>query len=290
VIATFQEKQAFQIHTDPSAAQAEVERFLATVSATPVTLQTTIDQSQAIRELDLLRAKIADTPEGELKIALKAEASALEKKIAEAQQEAEKPAIKPIDADISAALSELDKLNAQIEANIGNVAHGRGHIHGDAATTGDIQNIVADAGTKAAEAIRAGDAAALAGIRTDLQDFLRSFGRPVGTSAAQSTVPADIAASVNEIFNSIRASGLAIGGFGGGTGLSGELRGALDELRRSQESGQDSTNGLLHDGNDIARGQLSATRDIASGLRSRAFAVDQLKNQEDASRLAGVTR
>jgi hypothetical protein len=107
---------------DPSKAKAQADQFVTEVGGKAVTLGADFDLSKAIRTLDILRARIADTPEGELKIALKAEATDLESEIAAFRERAEsEPVTIPVIADTSAAAQAIAGLG---KGGIGTVQFG----------------------------------------------------------------------------------------------------------------------------------------------------------------------
>lgn len=255
----------------------DLKNAVATKAEQNVDLKLKFDKAETEAEIARFKAALPGATSVQMSLNLQEGIDRGEAKLAKFREEEAKDPVKMnAVVDDAFAKAQLEALRKQAEA-IGNVAHGGGQIiAGTAASSGDIQKILADAMQATADAVKSKDTAKLTQIEQDLQAFLRTF-EVAGAFGLKGgvSIPSDVGAQVNTILNAIR---VALGSLGGAGISSGSpLTAALEELRRTQAAGSDQTNSQLQQGNDIARSSLGAMRDIASGLRSGSFASDITK-------------
>jgi hypothetical protein len=275
-------KAGISLTADISQVQEKLGIIESDISAgvDPITIKAETTQVEAaIAKLKEDLKKITDPTEAkqaQLKI------DDAERKLAKLKAQAEEPATKPVDADISAAQAKILELNAQIQAqvaaNVANVARGGGQITGQAASAQDLRNILIQAGKDTAAAIAAGDEARLSVIAADLRDFRRSF----GTFQGQTTIPAEIAQALSRLEGVLGGRGAfaTVGGFNAGT-LSASI-GA--ELSKAQQGVIEKQQQSITQQADASR-QSDANQEKANELLAKIAAV-----QERIGELRGTVR
>lgn len=301
--AAFQEDLKLKLQIDPTAADAEIKSFLESINALPAAeLKAGFNIAQVLGELSVLRSKIADTPDGELKIRLQAEASALEAKIKEERARVEKTAVMPVDADTTEAQKKIDALRKQAEEadkalkereagsgigaggpTLGGVAKVGGLI-ASALPAGpeEIINAVNQLVDRLKQAIASGDTAGAASLRAAGKAFVEQFLPSLkqlqvfseqslsNTTNLFNTAVRDEVAAVQGLQGVVQGFTLALGGS--------RIGSQPDLLSRVDE-----TNRLVREQIDISKQAVAATGKVADGISSGRFAQGVLLS---ASRLA----
>jgi hypothetical protein len=170
VKASFQEEQKLKINIDHSTAEAELGRFLVSIGAKTAKLTTDADLSGAIRALDVLRSRIIGTPEGELRLALKAEASELEAKIAEIRRKAES---EPIKIPVERAAPQPGA--GQSFDSAGKIVEDFAVSGGQAASYAELLAMIKRTAAEANQAIIDGNHEALRNILANLESFRNQY-------------------------------------------------------------------------------------------------------------------
>jgi hypothetical protein len=275
----FKEDQKIKVSVDASAAKAEVDKFLLTIGGLPPTvLKTDMDISQAVRELDVLKAKIADTPAGELKIALKAEASKLEGEIAAARaREEAKPIDVTVNADTTAAEAALKRLREEAAKPLGFGGGDQTFFKeiGNAASGGEIKNAADQFSAAVAEALKSANVAAALDLRNQGQAFIDEFAGSIAKLGDLGT-GASSAAALREIRDAVGALKFINLGT---AGTSPDLSGSLQEFfsKQSEQSQQQiaatqqQTTAVTGSINNLA--SAISTGRIALGIRTATLSV-----------------
>ena len=227
----------------------------------PATIKVTpqFELQQFVAELDAIRSRIVDTPEGDLKLKLKADAAELEKKIADKRAEIEKGATLPVDADTTKVNKKLD----EVESRIQTITFGFGQITGQAASGQDIQATIDRLRQDLVQAIQAGDRAAQERLRGSGAEFLKTFGTSAGGLTASERK------QILDIIGPFASAGTAaftqnIGlrpGFADPT-----LTAAVNDLRNKQQE----QNRLQADSAASARSQAASSARTATATESIA--------------------
>lgn len=202
--------------------------------AKPLKLQADISEATAkLEELKKKRDEVTDPAERKkLEVQIEADETKLagaQARVNQLQTSAEQPAVKPIDADTTAAEGKIADLQAQASKPLGIGGIPFSRTVGNAATLGEIQGMIDQFRQSVASAIESGDASQLQALIAAGRDFLQTY---------QSTTPTAMAQGITE---GIRAAGSALGSLGqlglgqGRGGLGGdELSTALAKLREDQ--------------------------------------------------------
>ena len=247
----------------------------------PISL--TADATKAQQTLDDLKAKLTavkdDAEKKPLQLKIDADQARLDAakgQLTSLQAQATESAIKPISVDTSQADRQLAELQARVEQAIGAVAHGFGEIHGEAATGADVEQTIAKLREDLVSAIKAGDTAQQAILRRGGLQFLRTFGPTGGITAAERKEILDVIgplASIGQAQFAVKFRWSSLGG-------DPEVQGALAEFREKQEETNRllrEQNQLVHTSNNIATGELEATRSIAPAISSARLAAAQVQ-------------
>jgi hypothetical protein len=246
----------------------------------PLTIDAEIKGAQA--KIDTLRADIktlqadanANPVEVQAKIKVADDAQA---KLNALQAKAQEPAVKPVDADTRAALEKVAELQARADAAVAAVAHGFGAIHGEAATSGDIQTTIERLRTDLVAAIEAGDTAAQTRLRGAGAQFLQTFGPTGGLTAAERKQIQDIIGPLASVGQAQFEQSLAGRGLGGDSAIAQAMRDAQQRqgetaaqqraqndqqiaLQREAKQKQEDANSILRTSSEFLREMLAALK------------------------------
>lgn len=291
-LAALTGEQVIKFEADISGAESALSTLKADVAAGVPDYKIRIDQAEWERQLSLAKQKALSFLEG-----------------TRARIEA--------DLDVAKLEADYEKWKAFVESNPPNVGGGGGGGQeltgpvrfnpslGNVTITGEFpaggREIIAALGKLQAElaaAIKSGNTAQIAALKAQAEAFSADFKASFqllaslpqvtlqGAGVQQAQKQLDALKSLETILRQLDLTTSRLSSIGDFTGQFVGLS-ALSPGFAAIDSRQSETNVLLRESNDIARATLNATNEVRLGLRSTNFAIDTLKQQQAAQRVAG---
>lgn len=196
--AKFKADLKVAVQLDPTVARDEAARFVESIESTRAKITPELELANAVRQLDILRSRIADEPAGELKVALKAEASRLEQEIEELRaREESDPVTVPLDVDTTAAEAKVREFAGTLSEEFGDVESilspvgDAVEVVGEVATGADLAATAFQLMQDAAQAMATSDLVTMRDLLFSATQFVEQFGEGlalVGNRETQNAV------------------------------------------------------------------------------------------------------